>query len=90
MAVEAMARRGRGGDIQSWCDRYVARLDERPRGIEKIEEEGWRDPLGDPVRTGNWLNLFDRAVRERPWQDTPGDMVAKAGPRHRGWCHPRV
>jgi hypothetical protein len=70
MAVEAMARRGRAGDIHSWCDRYVARLDDRPRGIETIDEEGWRDPLGDPVRTGNWLNFFDRVVRQRPWQET--------------------
>jgi hypothetical protein len=70
MAVEAMARRGRAGDIHSWSDHYIARLDERPRGIEKIEAEGWRDPLGDPVRTGDWLNFFERAVKERPWQDT--------------------
>lgn len=70
MAVEAMARRGSAGDIHSWCDRCVARLDDRPRGIETIDEEGWRDPLGDPVRTGDWLNFFDRAVRQRPWQET--------------------
>jgi hypothetical protein len=70
MAVEAMARRGRAGDIHSWCDGYVTRLDERPRGIEKIDEEAWRDPLGDPVRTGDWLNFFDRDVRQRPWRET--------------------
>lgn len=66
MAVEAMARRGRAGDIHSWSDHYIARLDERPRGIEKIEAEGWRDPLGDPVRTGDWLNSSSAPSRSDP------------------------
>lgn len=70
MAVEAMARQGRSGDIHSWCDGYLGRLDDRPRGIEKIDGEEWRDPLGDPIRTGDWLDFFDRDVTERPWQET--------------------
>ena len=27
------------------------------------------DPLGDPIRTGDWIAFFERAMREEPWRD---------------------
>src|SRR5918998_6641780 len=67
MAAEAMVRHGHADAVHRWIDTYS--LEERPRGISPIEPDQWRDPLGDPVRTGDWIVYFERAVREAPWRD---------------------
>jgi hypothetical protein len=69
MAVEALVRHGHGDDVHRWIDSYSDRLEERPRGIQPIAPEEWRDPLGDPVRTGDWLDFFARALAEQQWRD---------------------
>ncbi|RZU54292.1 uncharacterized protein DUF4243 [Krasilnikovia cinnamomea] len=69
MAVEALARAGYGHRVHQWIDGYADRLEERPRGIARIAPDEWRDPLGDPVRTGDWLDLFEREVRAVPWRE---------------------
>jgi hypothetical protein len=71
MAVEVLTRRGSGELTHRWIDQYVDGLEPRPRGISPIDAEDWRDPLGDPVRTGDWLDYFERAVTDRPWRDVP-------------------
>jgi hypothetical protein len=67
MAVEALARRGFGPAVHSWTDDYLDRLDDAPRARFAIESDGWRDPLGDPSRSGDWIAYFTRAVAEQPW-----------------------
>jgi hypothetical protein len=69
MAAEALVRHGHGGAVHRWIDDYADRLEERPRGVDRIRPAEWRDPLGDPVRTGDWIAFFDLALRERPWRD---------------------
>jgi hypothetical protein len=69
MAVEALARHGHGDEVHRWIDSYADRLEERPRGIQPIPAEEWRDPLGDPVRTGDWLDHFARVLADEPWRD---------------------
>lgn len=68
MVVEALAIQGRPEGIHRWVDRYLTRLDERPRSIEAIAPEAWREYLGDPVRTGDWIDFFTREVADRPWR----------------------
>ncbi|MFV2104834.1 questin oxidase family protein [Micromonospora sp. LOL_024] len=68
MAIEALARHGHGEAVHRWLDGYADRLEERPRGIASIAADEWRDPLGDPVRTGDWLDYFDRELVAEPWQ----------------------
>jgi hypothetical protein len=69
MAVEALAHHGRTGEIHAWVDRYRDRLEDAPRGISPIGRADWRDPLGDPVRTGDWIAFFTREVQESPWRE---------------------
>jgi Questin oxidase-like len=69
MAVEALASNGHGHRVHRWIDGYADRLEDRPRGIARIAPGEWRDPLGDPVRTGDWLDLFDRELRAAPWRE---------------------
>jgi hypothetical protein len=68
MAAEALIRRGHERIVHRWLDDYADLLEERPRGISTIAPAAWRDPLGDPVRTGDWLNFFDREMRADPWR----------------------
>lgn len=68
MAVEALARHGLQDRIHRWIDGYSNRLEDRPRGIQRITVDGWRDPLGDPVRTGDWLDYFARELAQQPWR----------------------
>ncbi len=77
MAVEALVRHGYGAAVHGWLDRYADRLEERPRGISPIAADEWRDPLGDPVRTGDWLDHFDRELTGEPWRD----VLARWWPR---------
>ncbi|GAA2699197.1 questin oxidase family protein [Actinoplanes palleronii] len=69
MATEALIRNGHADDVHRWIDAYRDRLDEAPRGIAPISAEGWRDPLGDPTRTADWLGFFERETRSGPWRE---------------------
>ena len=69
MAAEALVHHGRADQVHRWLDGYERRLVEVPRGIAPIAADEWREPLGDPVRTGDWLAFFDRAMRADPWPD---------------------
>jgi len=69
MAAEALVRLGCAARVHRWLDTYERRLEQAPRGIAPIAPDEWREPLGDPVRTGDWLAFFDRALRAEPWRD---------------------
>ena len=69
MAAEALAHQGHAGRVHGWIDGYRDLLEDPPRGNSPIAPDDWRDPLGDPVRTGDWIAFFDRAMREQPWRD---------------------
>ncbi|WP_320067231.1 questin oxidase family protein [Micromonospora sp. RTGN7] len=70
MAAEALIRHGHGDRVHRWLDAYLRRLDDLPRGIRPIDD--WREALGDPKRSGDWLAHFDRELRERPWREVLG------------------
>ncbi|WP_305786696.1 questin oxidase family protein [Symbioplanes lichenis] len=69
MAAEALTRHGREDLVPRWVDGYRDLLTDAPRGIAPIARDEWRDPLGDPVRTGDWIAYFDREIGEAPWRD---------------------
>ena len=69
MVVEALERLGRDDLVHSWADTYLPRLEDVPRGVASIDAASWRDPLGDPVRTGDWISFFRVETEQRPWQE---------------------
>lgn len=77
MAVEALVRHGHAAEVHGWLDGYGRRLEEAPRGIAPIAAADWREPLGDPVRMGDWLTFFDRETRAEPWRE----VLARWWPR---------
>ncbi|HEX2774605.1 MAG TPA: questin oxidase family protein [Micromonosporaceae bacterium] len=69
MAVETLIRRGHGDRVHRWLDRYLTRLDERPRGTAAITDATWRNALGDGRRVADWTDYFERQLAERPWRE---------------------
>jgi hypothetical protein len=72
MAVEVLVRRGHEIDVPHWVDAYLPRLEELPRGSDRITDENWREGLGDGRRIGDWTEYFTRQVTERPWREVLG------------------
>jgi len=68
MVVEALARRGQGALVHRWTDDYLRRLDELPVGTWPIGGD-WRQALGDPTRSGDWITFFTREVAEARWSE---------------------
>ena len=69
MAADALIRLGHEPDVRGWIAGYTRRLEPLPNPRWPIDESGWRDPLGDPSRLGDWLRFFEVRVREEPWED---------------------
>ena len=70
MVIEALARAGRGEVVHRWTDTYLRRLDELPRGLHPVADDTWREALGDPARTGDWIAYLLADVASRPWRET--------------------
>ncbi len=68
MVVEALERLGHDERVHPWSDRYLRRLEELPGRVAPIDAAAWRDPLGDPVRTGDWITFFVEQSEQQPWQ----------------------
>jgi hypothetical protein len=77
MAADALIRLGRAGEVERWVEEYAQRLDAEPAARWPIREEEWREPLGDPVRLGDWCALFTAQVHREPWTD----VLARWWPR---------
>ncbi|MFF4407519.1 questin oxidase family protein [Streptomyces sp. NPDC001262] len=70
MAVEALARHGHASDVHGWIDGYRHKLEDMPpRTGLLLNEENWREVLGDPRHLGDWIAYFTGQLGERPWQD---------------------
>ncbi len=69
MAADAMIRLGCGAEVERWVGGYARRLHHAPAPRWEIEEDEWREVLGDPSRLGDWTALFERLLREEPWRD---------------------
>ena len=69
MVVEVLDRYGRSDTTRGWLDEYTKRLEPAPPPRWAIEDEDWREALGDSIRLGDWLAFFEIQCRERPWRD---------------------
>ena len=92
MAVEVLTRRGYDDQVDSWLDRYVARLEALPEPDDPITEDNWTEAMGQRRRAGDWVAFFRRAVREATWPAVLADVVASAAAGHRvggdAWADP--
>jgi hypothetical protein len=68
MAAEVLTRRGFDDQVDSWLDRYVARLEMLPAEDDPITDDNWPEAMGQRRRVGDWVAFFRHAVREATWQ----------------------
>lgn len=80
MAADALIRTGHGEQVEGWTDAYVGRLEERPGPRFEIAPDGWRDPLGDPSRLGDWIRFFERLLAEAPWSEVLATWFPRLAP----------
>jgi hypothetical protein len=69
MAAEVMVRRGLDIRLDGWLDGYVKRLDVLPTPSERIDEQTWREVLGNHRRIADWTAFFRALLREQPWRE---------------------
>lgn len=69
MVVEVLERNHRPDATHAWLDRYTRRLEPAPSPRWTIEGDEWREVLGESIRLGDWLTLFETELQERPWRE---------------------
>jgi len=68
MAAEALVRMGAVEVVPRWVDAYRARLAPAPEPVRGIEDEDWREHLGDERLFGDWMAYLRRDADEMPWR----------------------
>ncbi|GAA4794810.1 questin oxidase family protein [Streptomyces ziwulingensis] len=91
MAVEALAAHGRAGSVHRWLDRYAAKLEEFPAGVEPVTDGNWRSALGDARRAADWIDHFGREIAGRPWREVLAEWWPRLLPgMYGGSTHPVI
>jgi hypothetical protein len=80
MASEALCAMGHPEAVGEWVHRYQKRLEAHPAALMRISEHDWRENLGKSNRVGDWIALFDEALKEAPWQAVLDRWVARLAP----------
>jgi hypothetical protein len=68
MAAEALMRIGAVEVVPRWVDAYRTRLAPAPEPVRGIEDEDWREHLGDERLFGDWIAYLRRDADEMPWR----------------------
>ena len=87
MVIEALFTMGRADAIVEWSKRYAPRLDEPPRGRERITTTDWPSALGEMSRVRDWGDYFGNALTEAPWTDVLEQWVPRLAPGMVGATH---
>ncbi len=67
MAAEAFYNLGRAGEILPWVSFYRNRLYLQPPPESPIDENNWREALGDFDRNSDWVSFFEYQIRKSGW-----------------------
>lgn len=80
MVVEALVALGRADAVPAWLARYRAGLLPRPAPREPIAPEAWREALGRPERTADWMQLVRDEMEGTPWQAVLARWLTRLAP----------
>lgn len=80
MASEALFALGREEAVLPWVDEYRRRLTDRPLPSLSIPSTEWREYLGVRERLGDWIELFENELAEKPWQEVVKQWVPRLSP----------
>ncbi len=80
MASEALCAMGHSDAVGEWAQRYKKRLESHPSALMRISEHDWRESLGKSKRVGDWIALFDEALKEASWRAVLDRWVGRLAP----------
>ncbi|WP_067178132.1 questin oxidase family protein [Microtetraspora niveoalba] len=78
MVAEALVRLGAADAIPGWVSGYLPRLEDGPRGGERIAD--WRAALGRWHRIGDWTDYFTERLAEAPWREVLAEWWPRLTP----------
>lgn len=82
MVVEALVALGRPDAVLPWLASYRPGLLRRPAPRAPIAAAAWREALGRPERTADWMELMRRELAEAPWRAVLGRWLARLAPAY--------
>ncbi|HSF32142.1 MAG TPA: questin oxidase family protein [Candidatus Tectomicrobia bacterium] len=68
MVAEALCVLGRSDAVIPWLEGYKNRFQDRPQTRARIAPEDWQQALGEPGRSADWVEFFERQMADAPWQ----------------------
>jgi hypothetical protein len=80
MAAEAMVAMGRPNSVTSWVERYKTSLQDHPSPRGKISKAEWRESLGNFNLAAEWIEFFNRELKENPWTKVVNEWVTNLAP----------
>ncbi|HSE41348.1 MAG TPA: questin oxidase family protein, partial [Acidobacteriota bacterium] len=80
MAAEAIVAMGRNDSVTTWVEKYRKNLQDHPSATGKITKTEWRERLGNFTLAAEWIDFFDRELKEKSWQSVVSEWVTNLAP----------
>ena len=80
MASEALVAMGRADSVAPWVEKYKKSLQSHPTPTGKINQAEWRESLGNFNLSAEWIEFFDRELKEKPWSSVLNEWVTNLAP----------
>ena len=80
MAAEAIVAMGRPDSVTKWVEQYSKGLQDHPTARTKISQSEWRESLGNFSLSAEWIDFFDRELKEKSWKAVVGEWVTNLAP----------
>jgi Questin oxidase-like len=80
MASEALVAMGRPDTVVSWVEKYKKGLQPHPTATGKINKSEWQQNLGNFNLSAEWIDFFNRELKEKPWRTVLNEWVTNLAP----------
>lgn len=81
MAAEALVALGRADSVISFAEAYRKRFTAiYPERRQAMTRENWREALGDGSRAADWVDFFNRELKEAAWPRVLEEWSARLAP----------
>lgn len=81
MAAEALVTLGRAEQVAAWVDVYTRRFTGGyPAPYQAVTRANWRESLGDGRREADWVEFFQRELKEAAWSEVVRQWLVRLSP----------